>query len=382
MALTSSYTPAIGAALSGLCLGVCPASQLRTGMAIYVFTRALEFGYNAAEDKGVWGKTGKPDWVGSWMIMPFAFGQLLHAFVFDRECFPENFGPFILNRSPEYIQHKPDAFPENTPWPSGLQIVDGLADLSRLRWPAFVSPILFPAAKQPATLAHLAVITSPAHPAIRNTSCALLHPRDPSCTRTYLKYFLAAFPAAARLFALIYGVSAMFSWKLLLSDPMNKLNALASRVLRMSLFMTGAIGTAWGSICLFANYLPRNVLATQRWFLSGFLGGLWAILARRGERGNFLYSARLSLDSLWKVGVKRGWWKGIKGGDVLLFTASLALIDVLHATRPTAVKGAMIRRGMDVLRGEVSNNPSSQDINSQKHDANAPVDDRDEAKAE
>ena len=120
----------------------------------------------------------------------------------------------------------------------------------------------------------------------------------------------------------------------------------------MSLFITGAIGTSWGSICLFANYLPRTFLPTQRWFLGGFLGGMWAFVARKGERSNFLYSVRLSIDSLWKVGVKRGWWKGVKGGDVFLFVASLALLDAVYEARPKAVRGAVIRKGMGVLRGE------------------------------
>lgn len=120
----------------------------------------------------------------------------------------------------------------------------------------------------------------------------------------------------------------------------------------MSLFVTGTIGTAWGSICLFARYLPRNTLATQRWFLSGFMAGLWAFAARRGERSNFLYSARLSLDSLWKVGVKRGWWKGVRNGDVLVFTLSLALLDAVYEAQPRAVRGAALRKAMGVFRGE------------------------------
>lgn len=170
--------------------------------------------------------------------------------------------------------------------------------------------------------------------------------------RTYIKYFLAAFPSTARFFTLIYGAFALLSYKAFLANPTKQFNILAGRILRMSLFITGAIGTSWGSICLFANYLPRSMLSTQRWFLGGFIGGLWAYVARRGERSNFLYSARLSIDSLWKVGVKRGWWKGIQGGDVLLFTASLALLNVVYEARPNAVKGAALRKAMGVLRGD------------------------------
>lgn len=93
--LTSPYTPAIGASLAGLALGVYPAEQLRVTIAIYASFRALEFGWNCAEDGGlVWGKEKngrlrkRPWWFGSWMLQPFVFGQMLHAQVFDPDCFP------------------------------------------------------------------------------------------------------------------------------------------------------------------------------------------------------------------------------------------------------------------------------------------------------
>ena len=85
--LTSRLAPAIGASFAGFALGVYPGDQLRITIAIYMIVRAAEFGYNALEDDG-WFKS-KPWWVGSWMLMPIAAGQLLHAFVFDRDCFPK-----------------------------------------------------------------------------------------------------------------------------------------------------------------------------------------------------------------------------------------------------------------------------------------------------
>ena len=90
--LTSRLAPAIGASLAGFALGVYPRDQLRITIAIYVATRSLEFAYNALEEDG-WFKN-KPWWWGSWMLMPLACGQLLHAFVFDRDCFPKV--PFIM----------------------------------------------------------------------------------------------------------------------------------------------------------------------------------------------------------------------------------------------------------------------------------------------
>ncbi|KAI7556507.1 hypothetical protein D0864_12134 [Hortaea werneckii] len=362
--LTGQYTPAIGASLAGLCLGVAPSDQLRMTLAIYVLTRSLEFGYNALEEGGMlWkaeedGGKGKPWWFGSWMIMPFACGQLLHAFVFDRECFPESYGRFILGQSPEYIQLKPSTYAagaEGKPWPGTFDIVDALAELSKLRWPSFTSPILFPKASSNAStpsLAKVAPITAPAHPAIKHTSCALLHPHNPSCAQTYVKYWLRAFPSVARFFAMLYGAFALLAYKSMLKAPMPFVNRLSERILRMSLFITGAIGTSWGSICLFSNYIPRNTLPTQRWFLGGFLGGLWAFVARHHERSNFLYSARLSIDSFYKVGKKRGWWRGLRNGDVMVFVASLALLNCVYEANAGAVKGAMVRKAVSSVRGE------------------------------
>jgi hypothetical protein len=232
--------------------------------------------------------------------------------------------------------------------------VDALAELSRLNWPPFISPILFPSTKNPlpATVARIDPITSGANPALRYTSCAVLHPREPSCTKNFLHYFAAAFPGNVRFFALIYGAFALLGVKSAVKNPVTFINKLSARILRMAIFVTGAIGTSWASICFFNRLLPSKTLPTQRFFLGGFLGGIWAFIARQRERGNFLYSARLSIDSLWKVGRKRGWWKGIKNGDVLLFTASLAFLNYVYQRKPDAVQGAMIRKAMGVMRGE------------------------------
>ena len=92
--LTSRLAPAIGASLAGFALGVYPGDQLRVTIAIYLSTRSLEFAWNALDADG-WFKD-RPSWWGSWMLMPLATGQLLHAFVFDRDCFPAVSHPALV----------------------------------------------------------------------------------------------------------------------------------------------------------------------------------------------------------------------------------------------------------------------------------------------
>ncbi len=79
---------------------------------------------------------------------------------------------------------------------------------------------------------------------------------------------------------------------------------------------------------------------------------MFAFLERRGGRGNFLYSVRLSIDSSWKVGRKRGWWRGVRGGDVGLFVLGLGVVNVIYERDREAVRGGGMRMGAGWLRGE------------------------------
>ena len=72
---------------------------------------------------------------------------------------------------------------------------------------------------------------------------------------------------------------------------------------------------------------------------------------RKGGKGHFLYSMRLSIDSLWKVGVKRGYWKGVSGGDVAVFVAGLAVVNAVYEKRKGVIGGGL-GRGIGWLRGE------------------------------
>ncbi|KFA65310.1 hypothetical protein S40285_02708 [Stachybotrys chlorohalonatus IBT 40285] len=359
--LTSPYAPAVGASLAGLALGVYPSQQLRVTVAIYAMFRALEFGWNVCEMEGlVWGvragrKRERPWWFGSWLLQPLAFGQLFHALVLDRELVPKWFGDFIFNHSSAYLQTRPADWPTNIRWPNTHQVVDSLAEMARLSWPAYISPTLFPKKEHvlPSTLTHLAPLTSQAHPLITSLSCATLHPSDPSCLRTYLSFWLTSFPPMTRLFLILYSaLTVLPRFKDLYHSPLATLHHILARALRMSTFATGAISTAWASICFFQSWLPRHVLAQQRFFLGGFLAGLWAWVERRHGRSAFLYTARVSVDSLWKVGVKRRWWRAMKGGDVWVFVLALMVTGVVYERDARAIREAPWRKGVSWMRGE------------------------------
>ncbi|KAF5719337.1 hypothetical protein FMUND_4718 [Fusarium mundagurra] len=358
--LTSPSAPAIGASFAGLALGIYPAQKMRVTIAIYTIFRALEFAYNFCEADGlIWGrkngvKRDRPWWFGSWMLQPFAFGQLLHAAVFDRDCFPKPFGDLIFKSSSAYLHPRPQDWPSSVKWPQTSEIVDSLAQMARLSWPAYVSPTLFPGKEVlPPSLSAIAPLTSRAHPLITSLSCATLHPGDPSCARTYLTFWLQTFPPFARFFVAVFSALTVIPrFSGLYHNPLATLQRIITKALRMSTFATGALSTAWASICFFQQWLPRHVLATQRVFLGGFFAGLWAFVERRNGRGLFLYSARASVDSLWKVGVKRRWWKSMKGGDVWVFMLALMVTGVVYEKDAQAIRETNWRKGVSWLQGQ------------------------------
>ncbi|KAF5565288.1 hypothetical protein FPHYL_4350 [Fusarium phyllophilum] len=358
--LTSPSAPAIGASFAGLALGIYPAQKMRVTIAIYTIFRALEFAYNFCEADGlIWGrkngvKRERPWWFGSWMLQPFAFGQLLHAAVFDRDCFPKPFGDLIFKSSSAYLHPRPQDSPSSVKWPQTSEIVDSLAQMARLSWPAYVSPTLFPGKEVlPPSLSAIAPLTSRAHPLITSLSCATLHPGDPSCARTYLTFWLQTFPPFARFFVAVFSALTVIPrFSSLYHNPLATLQRIITKALRMSTFATGALSTAWASICFFQQWLPRHVLATQRVFLGGFFAGLWAFVERRNGRGLFLYSARASVDSLWKVGVKRRWWKSMKGGDVWVFMLALMVTGVVYEKDAQAIRETNWRKGVSWLQGQ------------------------------
>lgn len=136
--------------------------------------------------------------------------------------------------------------------------------------------------------------------------------------------------------------------------PLSTLHRLVSNALRMSAFLTGSLATAWSSICFFQSWFPRTFLAEGRFWLGGFAAGLWAVLeqGRQGSRGVFLSSFKASVESLWKVGVKRRWWRAMRGGDVWVFVAALMLTGVVYERDARAVKEAGWRKGISWVRGE------------------------------
>ncbi|RPB20710.1 hypothetical protein L211DRAFT_841429 [Terfezia boudieri ATCC MYA-4762] len=391
--LTSRISPALGASLAGLALAVHPEGEARNWIAVWVVCKALEYAFNLAEGRQLWGE--RPWWLGSWLLFPLSQAQIFHALVFDRETLPDGPKKFFLNFSGDYISTRPETYPARLRWPSTDEVLDGVANIANLHYPKFTPPILNPSSTLlPPPLTSLSPITSAAHPLHTRLHCALTHPSEPSCLTTYITHLLNQLPRLSRFFFVLYLIAALPKIRVLAKAPFSSMGRIIRSSVASAAFISGVVGTSWAGLCAMQRVLPGKAGAGRagaRVYLAGAVGGLWAFVqafgspvppgarklttsttvieekgdgdvivttatrspVRRGtSRAAFTYTARLALVSLWKTGVKRGWWRGVKNGDVVLFVLGLAAMGaVWEAGGELGVNEGYVRNGLEMLKG-------------------------------
>ncbi|KAF8427900.1 hypothetical protein EV426DRAFT_588846 [Tirmania nivea] len=388
--LTSRISPALGASLAGIALAVHPEGEMRNGVAVWVICKALEYAFNLAEGRRVWGE--RPWWFGSWLLFPLSQAQIFHALIFDRETLPNGPKKFILNFTGDYIPARPETYPALLRWPPTDEVLDGVANIANLHYPKFTPPILNPSSMLlPPPLTSLSPITSTAHPLHTRLHCALTHPSEPSCLTTYITHLLNQLPRLSRFFFILYLLAALPKIRVLAKVPFSSTGRIIRSSVASAAFISGVVGTSWAGLCAMQRVLPGKVGAGRvgaRVYLAGAVGGLWAFVqafgspappgarklttsttaiedgnvtattttatpVRRGtSRAAFTYTARLALVSLWKTGVKRGWWRGVKNGDVVLFVLGLAAMGaVWEAGGEVGVSEGYVREGLEMLKG-------------------------------
>ncbi|KAG0265236.1 hypothetical protein BGZ95_003391 [Linnemannia exigua] len=94
--------------------------------------------------------------------------------------------------------------------------------------------------------------------------------------------------------------------------------------------------------CGMDRVVPEWFLPSKRYYIHGFLGGLWVLLETPARQSALvLHFTRFMMESLWRRGLKAGvvseWKKG--RGEMVLFGCSMAVImGVFETTRTGEAK--------------------------------------------
>jgi hypothetical protein len=103
--------------------------------------------------------------------------------------------------------------PVSATWPDRYQVVDSLVTISALKYPKFHSPTLFKGSSLPESLDTIAPIVNTAHPGISNLTCAVLHPSETSCLKTFAAYIGEQWGQVGKFITAVYVLIGLASYK-------------------------------------------------------------------------------------------------------------------------------------------------------------------------
>ncbi|BFZ59581.1 hypothetical protein YB2330_000595 [Saitoella coloradoensis] len=120
-----------------------------------------------------------------------------------------------------------------------------------------------------------------------------------------------------------------------------------AKTLKSSVLITGGLSTFWGLADILSAFLPSHALPTSRFYILGFLAGLWGQYI--DSRALALYLARTATESAWKIAVERGFVRGRKGGDVMLVAVGMGILGACYEANKGFEKEEGGKRGMEWL---------------------------------
>ncbi|KAJ8101117.1 hypothetical protein POJ06DRAFT_267283 [Lipomyces tetrasporus] len=350
-ALRSPYfVPFTSGILSGSFVYFHPAGRLRSYAAFYCATLAVEYMFNYVTTKKQFAFLRQQ--AGVWILFPFSMAQLLHTFTYDLDCCNNTFKRFMMKFAPNYIPLRPANYPTELSWPAPLEIIDSMKNITLERYPPFNSPILYPDSYTlPSNFRLIDPIVSQAHPGIEHLSCALMHPYDESCLRSFAKSSVAQFGQFTKYVGGIYALTSLVSYKKFKLNAKEELTTVLKSFLRTNLFLTMTTATAWAGLCASQYIMPNKLMPQYRVKVIGFLAGLWAFIDQNNGKAKYIPVARMAFESYWKTLVKHKKIRTIPHGDAIVFAVSLALIMTVYDKAPQAIESDGIKKIIAALSG-------------------------------
>lgn len=331
--------PAISGVVAGSAYELFP-NIAKGYIALYAASWAVEYLYNYLDDEGY--LEFKPRILGSWALFPFAFSQLFYTFIMHPDCCPPLFSRLMLRMSDGYIPLAPAGFPagEAGNWPSSRETIDSLAQISLLKYPKFVSPLMFPEISTlPAELASIEPVIGLAHPSMKTLTGALMHPTEPSEFRTYTEFILSNSGAVSKYVFALYAAISLLGRKKTNFPLIAVLGSVLAKTIRTTIFIVMTTASAWLGIGLSQQLLSNRLMPVFRYRIIGFLAGLWAFVDQVNGQFRFTYATRMAIMSYWRMLVKQRRIKPIPHGEVALFAAAFAAVMTIFDIAPHSIPG-------------------------------------------
>ncbi|KAJ2168467.1 hypothetical protein GGH15_001364 [Coemansia sp. RSA 562] len=166
-------------------------------------------------------------------------------------------------------------------------------------------------------------------------TCGLFHPSTTSCALGMANSFSRGFPFAMKMYVpLNIAVQVMFKRGIILKDPMSVLLKIIKSSTRSSAFFALMSMAILQAPCIFRNMLGRDTVFG--YIAGGIFGGLAVLTEVRSRHIELgMYCFLRALQMAWNVGIKKGMWSNVRHGEVMMLSASMAVLMSIFQNDPT-----------------------------------------------
>ncbi|KAJ3226434.1 hypothetical protein HK099_004887 [Clydaea vesicula] len=167
--------------------------------------------------------------------------------------------------------------------------------------------------------------------------CSLQHGNHYYCSGGALSIFKSEILRAVALYApLNFFMTVVFKIDKFVKDPKNTLLIVTKSILRSTLFLASYVTVAFSSVCYFRRIFGGDKI--WMYYVNGFLAGSTVLLEAPGRRLELaLYCFPRALESFFNCGVKKGWFRNIKNGELIYFGLSMATMMTLYQHDPESI---------------------------------------------
>ncbi|KAJ2159415.1 hypothetical protein GGH16_005303 [Coemansia sp. RSA 560] len=147
--------------------------------------------------------------------------------------------------------------------------------------------------------------------------------------------FSRGFPFAMKMYVpLNIAVQVMFKRGIILKDPMSVLLKIIKSSTRSSAFFALMSMAILQAPCIFRNMLGRDTVLG--YIAGGIFGGLAVLTEVRSRHIELgMYCFLRALQMAWNVGIKKGMWSNVRHGEVMMLSASMAVLMSIFQNDPT-----------------------------------------------
>eukprot|EP01087_Luapelamoeba_hula_P022299 TRINITY_DN7955_c1_g1_i1.p1 TRINITY_DN7955_c1_g1~~TRINITY_DN7955_c1_g1_i1.p1 ORF type:complete len:497 (+),score=81.75 TRINITY_DN7955_c1_g1_i1:87-1577(+) len=302
----NKYVPGLSGFLAGFSL-LFQERGVRRIIALYLFTRLLQCGYNELKKRkyfdfwwtGNWSDDGSN--IGDSLLFILTSAQVMYAYALRPDTLPSSYYKFILKTGPisEVI-------------------------LTALRKNVRGAPVDVKAVnefiiKRAGNQAHTLLET--ALPPI--ISCGMLHPQNPSCTLHNMDTFWNAARRTLPVYATLTFVPLIvLRFARLLRDPVRLLTLGTLSCLRSTVFLATLCTTYQLVVCLQRKMVTHDHKSI--YYIAGIVSGFAILIEKKSRRSELaLYVFPRALDSLYTQLLDRKWMASVPHFELLLFCVSM-----------------------------------------------------------